>query len=131
MPLKQTYGDFDDQGVRIIGENGYLRLYIDPSNYPSRPIILSDLSYAEYESGKKYQLVINPEELIDSRNTVDKDEFLFLKDPNKSIKSYKDWDDGIWTIYLRLKCGNESFEKNITFELDTFYYNPIIHGAPN
>ncbi len=47
------------------------------------------------------------------------------------ISKYKSRDDGFWTIYLKLKCDNEIYDKVVSFELDTFYYNPIFHGAPN
>jgi hypothetical protein len=129
LPLTQTYGDWTDQGVKVLGEGEYVNLWIDHKNYPSEPKIISEISYAQHESGKQYQIIVNPEELIDPNKN--KLIYLYLKAPNKSFSKYKSWDDGFWTIYLKLKCNKEIYDKVVSFELDTFYYNPIIHGAPN
>ena len=129
LPLKQTYGEWEDQGVRVRGESRYINLWIDHKNYPSEPEVLSEISYAQRGSGEQYSIIVNPEEFIDSNknNQI----YLYLKASKNSINKYKSWDDGFWTIYLKLKCDKEIYDKEISFELDTFYYNPIIHGAPN
>jgi hypothetical protein len=56
FPLKQTYGEWEDQGVRVLGESKYVNLWIDHKNYPSEPEIISEISYAQHESGKQYDL---------------------------------------------------------------------------
>ena len=129
LPLKQTYGEWEDQGVKVLGESKYVNLWIDHKNYPSEPEIISEISYAQHESGKQYPIIVNPEGLTDANknNLI----YLYLKAPDESFSKYKSWDDGFWTIYLKLKCNKEIYDKIVSFELDTFYYNPIIHGAPN
>ena len=132
LPLPQTYGDFENQGVMLSGEGKYVSILIDADNYPSKPLILSGVSYAEHESGKRYPLIINPEEYNGYRNRLYvKHDFLLLKASGNSISRFRSWDDGFWTIYLKLKCGEKIFDKHVSFELDTFYFNPLIHGAPN
>ena len=129
LPLTQTYGDWTDQGVKVLGEGDYVNLWIDHKSYPSVPVILSEKSYAQNEFGEIYPIIVNPEEIrgYSKKNQI----FLFLKGSNNSISKYKSWDDGFWTIYLKLKCDKEIYDKVVSFELDTFYYNPIFHGAPN
>ena len=132
LPLKQTYGDFNDQGVTVMGESKHVILNINPANYPSKPEILSEISYAMHESGKQYPLIVNPEEILEYRSSkyVISD-YLYLKAPENYMTKYKSWQNGYWTLYLKLKCDQEIYDKHISFELDTLYYNPVIHGAPN
>ncbi|MCD4691842.1 MAG: hypothetical protein K8R79_02915 [Calditrichales bacterium] len=132
LPLKQTYGDFSDQGFTLSVEGKYASLSLNPANYPTKPIILSEESYAEDESGKRYPLIVNPEEYSEYRNSLNvKVDFLFLKASKNPMSKYKSWHNGYWTLYLKIKCGRERFEKHISFEVANLYYNPIIHGAPN
>ncbi|MGB5615657.1 MAG: hypothetical protein WBM78_02370 [Desulfobacterales bacterium] len=132
LPLKQTHGDFNDQGVTLLAECNYVVLNINPANYPSPPVILPEESYAEHESGKRYPLIVNPTEILKYRNSkyVISD-YLFLRAPGNLMTKYNSWEDGFWTLYLRLKCDQKIYNKHLSFELDTFYYNPIIHGVPN
>jgi hypothetical protein len=129
LPLTQTYGDWTDQGVKVLGEGEYVNLWIDHKNYPSVPVILSEISYAQNEFGEKYPIIVNPEEKVgySNKNRI----YLFLKGSNNFISKYKSWDDGFWTIYLKLQCDKEIYDKVVSFELDTFYYNPIFNGVPN
>ena len=132
LPLKQTHGDFNDQGITLLAEGKYVVLNINPTNYPSTPVILPEESYAEHESGKRYSLIVNPTEILKYRNSkyVISD-YLFLRAPRNLMSKYISWENGFWTLYLKLKYDQKIYDKLISFELDTFYYNPIIHGAPN
>ena len=90
LPLKQTYGDFNDQGVTVMGESKHVVININPDNYPSEPEILSEISYAVHESGDQYPLIVNPEEILEYRNSkyVISD-YLYLKAPKNYLTKYK------------------------------------------
>lgn len=106
-------------------EEGYFKIWIDKQTWIRDLRLIDNLSYAIHEDDKKYN--IQSEEQVDSPRYRSYKIFIVNEKGNitTALKA------GIWEIYLHLQKGDKVQEEAIKFRLWTFYYNPLIHGAPN
>ena len=95
--------------------------------------ILENGSYAFDKSGRHYPISVKPHDYdLSQSNQFIRDRIYVLR--SKEDKRAICLHNGLWTFHLVLENfenNGQSVEKEFSFRLWTFYYCPIIHGAPN
>jgi hypothetical protein len=128
MPLQQTnisggkgydhFGIYDDYGLLSVG----------PSNQTKAIQLIDSESYAVGPNAKKYGIKSEPHDFDISQKYPYVRDRIYVMDDGRPLRSLK---DGTWkfVFYFMTTGGKDS--RTFDAQLGTFYYNPVIHGAPN
>jgi hypothetical protein len=130
IPLKQLEKQPSTTSFDMVYDNGHVLLSIGDSNQEKRYKIVEAESYASDESGKHYPISVRPHDYDLSQK------FPFIRDEiyvfqSREAKKAMSLHNGIWTFHLTLEENGQRLEREFSFRLWTFYYNPIFHGPPN
>lgn len=128
MPLQQTnitggleydhFGYYDDYGLLSIG----------PSNLPNKIQLIESESYAVGPNAKKYGIKSQPHDFdIHQKYPYVRDRIYVINEgrPIRNLKS------GTWKFVFYFMTPEAKDSRTFDVKVETFYYNPVIHGAPN
>jgi hypothetical protein len=130
IPLKQLEQQPSSTPFNMNYDNGCVLLSIGNGNGKKLYEIVEAESYASDESGKRYPISVRPHDYdLSQKFPYIRDEIYVFQ--SREAKKAMSLHNGIWTFYLTLEENGQRLEKEFSFRLWTFYYNPIFHGPPN
>lgn len=109
-----------------VNDDGYFDIWIDQSYWSQNLSLNDNLSWVDDPDGSRLNI-----ESEKGKNTY-KGKYNYkifpINSKGKRITSYR---SGLWKITLHLQKGEEVKIKELQLNLWTFFYNPLLHGAPN
>lgn len=127
LPLPQwemIYRSSDVDGQ--VNEDGYFEVWVDQTYWPKHLDIVGNLSWVKDPNGKKLHIDYEKGE------KPYKGKWYYKIYPvSENGKRLSSLSNGKWKISLHLQNGKDLKIKELEFKLWTFFYNPLIHGAPN
>jgi hypothetical protein len=94
-----------------------------------REKIIAEQSHGADPSGKRYTIQVEPHQFdIEQKfKTLRADVYLY----DAGGARLRDWSNGIWAFHFVVESNGVAQVIDQQWKYWTFYYNPIIHGAPN
>ena len=120
VPLKST------DTIARYNEDGLFEIWIDQSEWTNTLDIVDDQSYAVDPKGKFYK-VLSEEKSMKSDKKKMYEIYLY----NEKINVLESFRNGVWELSIHLQKDHHVKIRPFRFKLWTFYYTPLIHGAPN
>jgi hypothetical protein len=90
--------------------------------------IVTQQSYIQSPSGKRYTIQVEPHQFDIQRYGFVRDEIYPCDTDGKRIRH---WSNGIWSYHLVVETNGVPRIIDQQWKYWTFYYCPIIHGPPN
>jgi hypothetical protein len=132
IPIKQLQQQPSTTDFHMVYDDSekYVLLSIGSEKAKKKYAIIDDGSYAVDQSGKHYPISVKPHDFDLSQG------FPYIRDRiyvlrSKVNKKVLALHNGTWTFHLNLDDNGQREQKEFSFRLWTFFYNPVIHGAPN
>lgn len=109
-----------------VNDDGYFEVWIDQNYWPNQLDLVANLSWAENPNGERLNIDHEKSEKPYRGQWHYK---IFPK--NKKEKRLSSLSNGVWKLTLHLQKEKDIKIKELQFKLWTFFYNPLVHGAPN
>jgi len=110
-----------------VNEDGYFEVWVDQSYWPNKYDLISNLSWAEDPNGTRLNIEYETGEKPSYNGTWYYKIFPLETNGNR-LSSLR---NGAWKITIHLQKNETVKIKELEFKLWTFFYSPLIHGAPN
>jgi len=129
LPQQSIFGwSHSDFSAEYFG--GYLSLNFYNDLAAKQYQVIETDSYIIGPTGKKYTIEVKFHISDITKPQIYSDRRLYIK--NNAGQTIRFWKKGVWKLRLATKDNQNRFETfEQDFRLQTFYYFPLIHGAPN
>jgi hypothetical protein len=127
LPLPQWEMIFRSSDVSgQVNDDGYFDVWVDQNYWPNQLDLVGNLSWAENPDGERLNIDYEKSE------KPYRGEWHYKIFPtNKKGNRLGSLNNGVWKLSLYLQKEEDIKIKELRFKLWTFFYNPLIHGAPN
>ncbi len=109
-----------------VNEDGYFEVWIDQNYWLNQLDLIANLSWIENPDREKLNIEYETSEKPYKGRWHYK-----IVPKNAEGKKLKSLGNGVWKLSLHFQKGKEIKTKELQFRLWTFFYSPLIHGAPN
>lgn len=133
-PLQQIEWKSSNERIRISPgvENLAVVVFTQPATGKDRPLINEHASYAENSTNRyKIRAVVNT--YADQYGGAQRSWYVYLRGSPAPGSSWPPtWSNGTWRLHLEFSGSSVLLPPiDAEFRLWTFFYSPLIHGAPN
>jgi len=113
----------------LLCNDRYLLVQFGWRDTPNRYRILTQDSYVQSPSGKRYNIQVEPH-LFDfqEKHPYVRDDVYPCDLDGSRIRR---WSNGIWSVHLVVQSNGQPAVIDQKLKFWTFHYNPILHGPPN
>jgi hypothetical protein len=129
MPLKQSEIISKSSDISGSYESGYILLYVNQEYWEREYTIDQISSYVLGPDGRHYEIKNETHDYDLQNHSKTPRTRIYIKNEAGSIVNC--WEDGVWKLVLKLRTNDSEINKELEIKVWTFFYSPLIHGAPN